>query len=144
MFQCGSRNIAKNSMDFCAKFYPLSVIVCTRIKKVHKGYVCCYLNKPLNCSSELSSVFFPMIIFPEATIKVYTCCFRGVSNDTPDTPLRTGLLCIYLPVCVCVWSVALYHTTLLAKKLCDSSFLCQSLDLIHSHFKTDMVMYFIF
>ena len=34
--------------------------------------------------------------------------------------------------------------TLLAKKLCDSSFLDQNLDLIHSHFKTDRVMSFIF
>ena len=32
-----------------------------------------------------------MTIFSEATIKVYTCCLKGVSNDTPDTPLRTGL-----------------------------------------------------
>ena len=29
--------------------------------------------------------------------------------------------------------------TLLAKKLCDSSFLGQNIDLIHSHFKTDRV-----
>ena len=34
--------------------------------------------------------------------------------------------------------------TLLAKKLCDSSFVCQNLDLIHYHFKTDRVMSFIF
>ena len=34
--------------------------------------------------------------------------------------------------------------TLLAKKLCDSSFLGQNLDLIHSHFKTNRVMSFIF
>ena len=34
--------------------------------------------------------------------------------------------------------------TLLAKKLCDSSFLDQNLDLIRSHFKTDGVMSFIF
>ena len=30
--------------------------------------------------------------------------------------------------------------TLLAKKLCDSRFLCQNLHLIHYHFKTDRVM----
>ena len=35
------------------------------------------------------------------------------------------------------------YATLLAKKLCDSSFLGQNLDLIHSHFKTDRVMSFI-
>ena len=34
--------------------------------------------------------------------------------------------------------------TLLAKNLCDSSFLDQHLYLIHSHFKTDRVMSFIF
>ena len=34
--------------------------------------------------------------------------------------------------------------TLLAKKLCDSSFLGQNLDLINYHFKTDRVMSFIF
>ena len=33
--------------------------------------------------------------------------------------------------------------TLLAIKLCDSSFLGKNLDLIHSHFKTDRVMSFI-
>ena len=37
-----------------------------------------------------------------------------------------------------------FGSTLLAKKLCDSSFLGQNLDLIHSHFKTDRVMSFIF
>ena len=31
-----------------------------------------------------------MTIFPEATIKVYTCCFKGVSNDTPDIPPAYG------------------------------------------------------
>ena len=30
--------------------------------------------------------------------------------------------------------------TLLDKIMCDSSFLCQHFDLIHSHFKTDRVM----
>ena len=94
-------------MDFCAKFYPLSVIVCTRIKKVHKGYVCCYLNKPLHCSSELYSVFSPMIIFPEATIKVYTCCFRGVSNDTP-TPPCVRACCEN--ICLCVFVCGPYST----------------------------------
>ena len=38
---------------------------------------------------------------------------------------------------------SLIHT-LLAIKLCDSSFLCQHLDLIHSHFTNDGVMSFIF
>ena len=37
-----------------------------------------------------------------------------------------------------------YIYTLLAKNLCDSSFLEQNLDLINSHFKTDGVMSFIF
>ena len=34
--------------------------------------------------------------------------------------------------------------TLLAKKLCDTSFLSQHLDLIHFHFQIDRVMSFIF
>ena len=33
--------------------------------------------------------------------------------------------------------MALFCDTLLAKKLCDSSFLGKISDLIHSHFKTD-------
>ena len=36
------------------------------------------------------------------------------------------------------------YYTLLAKKLCDSSFLGHHLDLIHYHFTTDRVMSFIF
>ena len=37
-----------------------------------------------------------------------------------------------------------YVITLLAKKLCDSRFLGQNLDLMNSHFETDRVMSFIF
>ena len=38
----------------------------------------------------------------------------------------------------------LFNNILLAKKLCDSSFVGQNLDLIHSHFKIDRVISFIF
>ena len=36
-----------------------------------------------------------------------------------------------------------HKCTLLAKKLCDSSFLCQNLDLIHSQFKTESYVFYI-
>ena len=44
----------------------------------------------------------------------------------------------------CSLSHCCHKCTLLAKKLCNSSFLGKILDLIHSHFKTDRVISFIF
>ena len=48
-----------------------------------------------------------------------------------------NLVLLSAPMCMYIYN------TLLAKKLCDSSFLGKNLDLIHSHFKTDSYIFYI-
>ena len=52
------------------------------------------------------------------------------------------MLCMYACICGTKCGTKINYT-LLAKKLCDTSYLGKNLDLIHSHFKTDIVMSFI-
>ena len=106
----------------------------------HRGLPCWHRGVPG------STVFTPVWCQSlSCRYRGLSCWYRGVPGSTVFVPgWRRGLPCLRRGDGPRGDRRCDFIYTLLAKKLCDSSFLNQNLDWINSHFKTDRVMSFIF
>ena len=101
------------------------------------GFMTCDWLRRIVCYQSKEAIWFPK--------KPYTHSFRNIWFSLPLG--ISSIQYIYITGCVTLGTIltdnygnqviihiiCLYHT-LLAKRLCDSSFLGKHLDLIHSHF----------